>query len=232
MSRRSKGPLRKAWQLIKSVYYANPLPWRLLKSAALLFAGLFFWAGSNLMASYRPDWQWLYVTMAYGLLLIPFGPLTHMVLLPYGLPWLRRRPRGTVLHWLGKKLTQTNLTIFFLLVVIFAWWKPAFMVFDFQSVAVGRESSSIEPVLTCTRMPERDEGWIECDLEETGSFVGTVRVTSGESDLVIVHDPPYTFQIQEEKMETVVGRQEFRVELRDSTGTLVRAFRRSTSLVQ
>ena len=74
--------VRSAWNDLMSVYYANTTIWRLFKSGALIMLGLFAWSGSNLLLSYRPDWGFLYYVMAYGFVLLFWGPFTHLVVVP------------------------------------------------------------------------------------------------------------------------------------------------------
>jgi hypothetical protein len=42
--------LRDAWRTMRSIYYANSLSWRFLKSGALVFFGFFLWSASNILS--------------------------------------------------------------------------------------------------------------------------------------------------------------------------------------
>lgn len=83
-----------AWRSLKSVYYANTVSWRVLKSGALVFFGFFLWSSSNLLLSYRPGWTFLRYPMAYGFILIPYGPVHHFVVILLALRLRRRTGRS------------------------------------------------------------------------------------------------------------------------------------------
>jgi hypothetical protein len=67
---------RQGWRDLLSVYYANTAVWRWLKSGTLVFFGFFLWAGSTVLQSVT-GWTFLNYTMAYGFLLLAWGPFTH-----------------------------------------------------------------------------------------------------------------------------------------------------------
>lgn len=64
------------WSTLNTVYCPNWLSWRLLKSGTLVFFGFFLWAGSNLLYSSNPDLTFLRYLMAYGFVLVGYGPVT------------------------------------------------------------------------------------------------------------------------------------------------------------
>ena len=79
---------RNAWLVVKTVYYANSVSWRALKSGGLLFFGFFLWAGSNVLRS-NTGWAVLDYTAAYGFIVLWYGPLHHVVVIPLALKWRR-----------------------------------------------------------------------------------------------------------------------------------------------
>lgn len=95
---------QRLWRFIKSLYYASTPSWQLLKSGALFFFGFFCWAVGNLLHAFLPGVYWPNLLIVYGALLFWFGPLTHLVLVPHVIPWLRRRRQHHVLYWLGGAL--------------------------------------------------------------------------------------------------------------------------------
>ncbi|MFB6312163.1 MAG: hypothetical protein ABEH64_13395, partial [Salinirussus sp.] len=122
--------LRGMWRDLKSVYYANTPIWRLLKSAALVFLGLFCWAGANLLLSFFQDVFVLWILLSYGFLLLLWGPLTHFVVVPLVIR-LRRTANSPVTRWLSRHGSKLNLTVFVVLVLILAVYPLGIMTFQF-----------------------------------------------------------------------------------------------------
>lgn len=221
--------LRHSWRLIKSIYYASATSWRLLKAGALVFFGFFCWSAANLLVSYGLDSLFWYIVMAYGFLLIFFGPLTHLVLLPYALPWLRRRQQGSLLHVLGQKLSPTTLTIFSLLVLGMAVTRADVMTFEFSSERSGTPVADINPELNCRQLEDTNE--IECEVTPA-SGIESVTVESGTQELIVDDEPPFSFVVEESSLEEVVGQRQLRVVLRDANRNTVRQFTRTASMIQ
>lgn len=221
---------RHSWRLIKSIYYANATSWRLLKAGSLVFFGFFCWSAANLLVSYSVDGLFWYLLMAYGFLLIFFGPLTHLVLLPYALPWLRRQKRGSLLHRLGKNLSPTTLTVFFLLVTAMAITRADVMTFEFTSSSYSRAPvADIDPELNCTKLEKTND--IECKIT-SDSGIESLIVESGNQALLVDDEPPFSFVIAEDDLEEVVGQRQLRVILRDADRNTVRQFTRTASMIE
>lgn len=229
-SSRGQGLLTRLWRTTKSVYYASSPAWRFLKSGALFLFGLFCWSAANLLLSYEPDWQWPYFFMAYGFLLVPVGPLTHLVLVPHLLPWLRRRPRDSWLHLFGQHLTLTILTVFFGAVMWMGLFPPSFMQMDFRAAA-GVAGSDVNPSLFCSSPDGRDGPDVTCRLEQTAG-VGAVSVESGGTRLLKTEESPYTFSLQRDNLVEVVGQHQFQVVVYDEDGRPVRRFNRTISMTE
>lgn len=215
--------LSSAWQDLKSVYYANTPIWRLLKSAALLFLGLFTWAGSNLLLSFRPDWTVLWIFLSYGFVLVIWGPFTHFVVVPLVIR-LRRTSQGPVTHWLGRHGSKLNLTVFFLVVLLLAAYPLGVMTVQFQLPA--GDSGSVNPQLQCTKSGER----IHCHLSDSRG-VDHVRILSGGERLQQIDEPPFDFNLDTSELETVRDEKQFTVELRDENDDLVRRYIRRADLI-
>jgi hypothetical protein len=216
--------LRGAWNDLRSVYYANTPIWRLLKSAALVFLGLFCWAGANLLLSYRPDWGFLWVVLAYGFLLILWGPLTHFVVVPMVIR-LRRTGDHPVSRWVSRHGSKLNLTVFVLLVALLAANPLAIMTFQFQLPAGGGES--VDPQLQCTRSGET----VHCHLSDSRG-IDHVHVYDGSGDLIVEdREPPFDFDVELADLEASDGEREFTVELRDANDELLRRYRRPVELI-
>lgn len=210
------GVVRQAWRDMLSVYYANTVIWRLLKSGALAFLGVFCWAGGNLFKSYLPGATWLNYVIAYGALVFFYGPFTHLVIVPLVIRW--RRKQG-FLNKLARKMSKLNLTVFIVLVIIVGTYPPSIMLLDFD---VSSGGTDVNPELTC----DYGEEVVACELTEAEG-VAQVVVTSGGNELVVLEEPPYEFEVRRDDMVESVGQKRFVVELRAEDGSMVRRFSRA-----
>lgn len=217
--------LRSAWNDVLSVYYANTLIWRLLKSAALVFLGFFAWAGANLLISYQADWGFLYYIMAYGFLLLFWGPLTHLVVVPTIIR-IRRTGGGRLAKTFAQYGTKTNLTVFLLLVVLLGASPIGLMTFEFQVPAGGAGGTDINPQLQCTQSGEV----VHCHLSDSRGIDSVVVSTGGET-LEEISDPPFDFDVRETDLATINGDTQFTIELRDENGETIRRYIRRTDLI-
>jgi hypothetical protein len=208
-----------AWRDVLSVYYANTPTWRWLKSGTLVFFGLFLWSGSGLLLSYRPDWTPLTYTMAYGFVLIVWGPLTHFLVVP-GVIRLRRTAQHPLVRKLARHGSKLNLSVFLVIVVVFGAVTPGVMMLDFAgALETGGATNTISADVNCDTAAEP----VSCTVEVDGE-VASVVVTSGGETLRTFTAPPYSFELQREELtETDIGRQ-FVVELRDEDGNTLRRF--------
>ena len=219
--------LRTGWRQMRSVYYANSFSWRWLKSGALLFFGFFCWTSSNILLSYQPGWRWLYLPMAYGFVLIPYGPFTHLAMVPLT---IRLRKKG---HPLGRHLTKLNLGLFVLIVVVLAAYPPGVMAFEFTGIGAGDGGAAdVAPELICTSATT-DAGAeaVHCHLSN-GTGVDAVVVRSSGEQIARDDDPPFSFTIAESSIREVVGQKQFQVVLRDENGATVRRYTRTLSMIE
>lgn len=213
-----------AWRDTLSVYYANTPIWRLLKSGALLALGLFVWAGANLLLAYRPDWTFLWVFLAYGFVLVVWGPFTHVVVVPLVIR-LRRTSQGPVTHWLGRHGSKLNLTVFFLVVLLLAAYPLGVMTVQVQLPSSG-DAGSVNPQLQCTKAGEQ----IHCHLSDARG-VDHVQIRSGGELLQEIEEPPFDFNLDVGELETVRDEKQFTVELRNEDGDLIRRYIRRADLI-
>lgn len=211
-----------AWRSLKSVYYANTLSWRVLKSGALVFLGFFLWSSSNLLLSYRPEWTVLHYPMAYGFLLIPYGPVHHFVVIPLALR-LRRRTDG----WsrVGRRLPVSGLALFLAAVLVLGTAPPGAMAVDFRS-ALAAGGVDVDPDLTCTRATHDGATHVHCHLTESEG-IDRVVVVSGGEELAVDADPPFEFTVEARNMEESVGTKQFQVILQDENGATIRRYTRT-----
>lgn len=221
----TKRVLRSAWNDILSVYYANTLIWRLLKSAALIFLGFFAWAGANLLISYQADWGFLYYIMAYGFLLLFWGPFTHLVVVPTIIR-IRRSGGGRLAKLFATYGTKTNLTVFLLLVILLGAFPLGIMTFEFQVPAGGGGSGDVNPQLQCTK----SGAVVHCHLSDSRGIESVVVSTGGET-LEEISEPPFDFDVRETDLATINGDRQFTVELRDENGETIRRYIRRTDLI-
>jgi len=213
-----RGHLRQAWRDLLSVYYANTPTWRWLKSGALVFFGFFLWMGGAVLLSVRPEWGILTYMMAYGFLLLVWGPFTHMVVVPVTIR-LRRSAEHPLARWFSRNSGKVNLTIFFTLVIVLGTVAPGFMLLEFSLPSDSGTDVSGELVCDTTGDP------ISCHVEDPVG-IDHVTVESGGEQLARADQPPFevTFD-RDDVAETRTG-PEFTVTYRDSDGDrLVRQVR-------
>ena len=218
---RVRGIIRQGWRDLLSVYYANTPVWRWLKSGALLFLGFFLWSGGNVLLSVKPGWTILHYVMAYGLLLIVWGPFTHIVVVPLTIR-LRRTAEHPLARTLSRNSGKINLTIFFILVIIVGTITPGFMLFEFSPSFGGDGTTDVSGDIVC----EFGETAISCHVEEPQG-IDYVEVTSGGETLATADQPPYAFEIQRSEVaETRTGK-EFVVTYRNEDGERLRRYVRT-----
>ncbi len=205
--------LRSAWRDFISIYYANTPTWRLLKSAALAFLGFGCWASGNLLLSVKPEWTWLNYLIAYGVLLVFYGPFTHIVVVPLAIR-CRRRPQG-FLNTLGKRVSKLNITFFILLVIAVGAVAPGFMFLDFG--AYGGDEPDVDPTLSC----ERVDGVVNCTLSDEPGIHEVVVSTGGE-ELYRFTEPPYEWTVSEDELYLSQGVRRLQVDVYDEDGNRLR----------
>jgi hypothetical protein len=221
--------VRNGWNSLHTVYYANTVSWRVLKSGALLFLGFFLWAGGNVLLSYRPAWTWLRFPAAYGLVLVAYGPVHHLVVIPLALRW-RRRGEGRLVR-VGRRLPNAGLAGFLAAVVVLAALPGlgAPVTVDFGRTLDGT-AADVDPDLLCTKADSGGETVVHCHLT-TAEGVDSVVVESGDRRVVVDEDPPFDVTFSATELESVVGQKQFQVVLRDAEGETVRRYTRTLSMV-
>lgn len=218
--------VRRYWNDILSIYYANTPIWRVFKSFGLLFIGFFCWSAAALLLSYRPDWTFLYYVMAYGFVLILWGPLTHFVILPIAIR-LRRTADHPITRTFANKASKINLTVFFTIVIILGTAPISPMVLDFSTIFEDDDRQpDVNPDLECVIVDDL----VQCSLSD-GTGVDHVVVTSGDRTLDRVDEPPFAVEFAVADLEEVVGQKQFVLELRDEDGDTIRSYTRSLSML-
>jgi len=221
MSGKVKRVLVKAWRDFLSIYYANTVVWRLFKSGALVFLGIFCWIGGNLMLSYKPGWTWLNYLMAYGIFLIFYGPFTHVVVVPLSIKMRKRGVTG-VKKKLVSNASKINITVFIIIVILLGTFFPGAIALDFDVGGDGSGTPDIDPELVCTQ----GASTVGCELSNS-TGVDHVVVGSGGEVIRRLEEPPFRFELKEGELAEVVGQRQFTVELRDENDETVRRFRRN-----
>lgn len=193
MTRSLLAPIRKTvrqvWRDILSVYYANTPTWRWLKSGALVFLGFFAWTGGAVLLSVEPAWGGLSYLMAYGFLLVVWGPLTHLVVVPLTIR-LRRTATHPAARWLSRNSGTINLTIFFSLVILFGTMTPAIMMLEFSPSFSSDGDNSYSGELVCTTAEEL----LTCEVENA-SGIHSVEIVTGGETIKTVDGPPFEWEI-------------------------------------
>lgn len=215
---------RGGWRAAKTVYYANSVSWRVLKSGALVFLGCFLWAGSNVLGSYV-DWGVLDYTMAYGAVVLVYGPIHHLVVIPLALRW--RRSAG-LRQRVGKRLPTAMLVVFLAAVAVAGTFSAGAMAVNFGSAMGGDGATAAQPELACTA--ESGGETVACEVT-SAERVERVVVTSAGEQLLAVDDPPFEFTVEASAVESTMDREQFRVRLYDGNGNLVRQYTRRLATV-
>jgi len=218
--------LRNAWQTLKTIYYANTVSWRPIKSGALVFCGFFLWTASNLLLSYQPAWTWLYYPMAYGFLLVLYGPFHHVVVIPLALRW--RRSGGTKTR-IGRRLPNAGLALFLSAVVLLGTFPGGPMLFDFQS-SLSDAGADVNPDLLCTKSVHEDETHVHCHLT-TSEGIDHVVVESGGRRVTVDRARPFDFEVRSSQMAEVTGTKQFQIVLKDENSDTIRRYTRTLSMV-
>ena len=209
--------LVRGWRDLLSVYYANTPIWRWMKSAALVFLGLFLWTGANVLHSYRPDWDLLRYVMAYGFVLLAWGPLTHFVVVPLVIR-LRRTAERPFARTLARHASKLNFSTFLLVVVVVGTLAPGVMLLEF-SAGADTGGGTVTADVAC----DAGESVVSCRVDVTGE-VDHVAVTASGEVIRTLDEPPYAFEVERSELaDTGVGHQ-FVVELRDADGNTLRRF--------
>lgn len=208
----SRWMVGQAWVDLKSVYYANTPVWRWLKSGALVFLGLLLWTGANLLLSIRPAWTFLYLVMAYGFLLVLWGPLTHFGIVPIALR-LRRTAKHPIIRTLSRHVGKINLTIFFILVVILAVVQPGVMLLEF-SPQIDGDGVEVRGDVSCERVGDV----VSCHVENSAGFDHVV-VLADDQILDRANEEPYEVQFDREAIEG----DNFRILFRDAEENTLRS---------
>lgn len=217
--------LRQAWRDTKSVYYANTPIWRVLKSAGLLFLGLFCWTGANLLLSYQPEWGFLWYVMAYGFALLFWGPLTHLVIVPLVIR-TRRTETGRVARVISRHGSKINLTTFVVVVILLGTFPIGPMTFDFQLPAVDDPEPDVDPDLQCTKTDEL----VHCQVSDPRG-IDRVVVTSGDRTVATDDDEPFDVEFRIDELAEVRDQREFAVELQDEDERTLRRYVRTVEQV-
>ena len=207
--------IRQFWRDVVSIYYANTPTWRWLKSGALVFLGFFAWMAGSVLLSVEPSWGVLTYVMAYGFLLLVWGPFTHLAVVPLTIR-LRRTANHPAARWFSKNSGKVNLTIFFSLVIVFGTITPSIMMLEFSPSFSGDEAADFSGELVCNT----GEEVVTCHIENVDG-VDTIEVRSGGQTLMTIDSEPYEFELQRSEIAETRSGKEFRVIFYDGDGTVL-----------
>lgn len=210
--------LRRAWRDFLSVYYANTPTWRWLKSGALLFFGFFLWLGAAVVLSVRPEWGILTYVMAYGFLLIVWGPFTHLVVVPLTIR-LRRTADHPITRAFSRNSGKINLTIFFALVVVLGAFTPSIMMLEFSGIVGNGDGPTVSGELQCDTTGEE----ITC-VVHGASGIDHITVESGGEVIASADQPPFEVTFDRDQLRETRTGKEFRVYYRDADSETLQVF--------
>ena len=214
------GIVRQSWRDFLSVYYANTPVWRWLKSGALVFLGFFLWMGGNVLTAYWTGAVALRYAIAYGFVLIAWGPLTHLLVVPAVIR-LRRTAERPAVRRIVRHGSKVNFTTFLVIVAVVGTLAPGVMLLDFSS-GFGGDGGSVTAELTC----ETDGDPVTCELEASEG-VDHVVLRSGGEEIDRSDEPPYAVSAPRGSLSEGPSGRQFVIELRDPNGGTLRRFIRT-----
>lgn len=203
-----------------SVYCSNTPFWRWAKSGALVFLGFFLWMGGNILLAYWPNVTLMQYVIAYGFVVLAWGPFTHLVVVPI-LIRMRRTADHPTVRRIVRHGSKINFATFLLVVVIVGTLLPGVMVFDFSS-GFGTDGGDVTADLVCETGGET----VSCELE-TAEGVDHVVLLAGGEELDRSDEPPYAVSAPRESLSDGPSGSQFAIELRDSDGETLRRFIRT-----
>ncbi|QHS17459.1 hypothetical protein GWK26_10040 [haloarchaeon 3A1-DGR] len=215
------GIVRQAWRNLLSVYYTNTPVWRWLKSGALVFLGFFLWMGGNVLLAYWTDAIVLRYAMAYGFVLLAWGPFTHLLVVPAVIR-LRRTAQHPLVRRIARHGSKINFGTFLVIVAVVGTIAPGVMLLDFSSGFGADAGGDVTAELTC----ETGADAVSCELE-TSEGVDHVVLTSGGEVLDRSDEPPYAVSAPRDALSDGPSGAQFEIELRDANGDTLRRFVRT-----
>jgi len=219
--RKEHGPLKALWLAYKAIYYASTPSWRFMKSGALFLFGFFCWSAGNLLLSYEPSWTWVQFIASYGFLVIIWGPVTHLILVPIVTPYMRRCFHSNPGKWLAKHLSLVNFLVFMVHVILFGLYPPDHVLFEFGTIARENPAVDVNPTLTCNR--DRDAARLTCTVRPADG-IGRLDIETAGEPIRRLDEAPWTFTLQEQQLARVVGQQQFEVLVMTPDGDVIRSF--------
>jgi len=207
--------VKQFWRDLLSIYYANTPIWRWLKSGALLFLGFGLWAAGSAVHSVT-DWEPILYVMAYGFLLVFWGPFTHMLIIPLTIR-LRRTGQTKPARVFSRNSGKINLTIFFACVIALATFAPGVMLLDFSPTSDG--GGDISGELVCESSAEA----VSCEVTDPQGIDRVVVISGGET-IRTIEEEPFTFELERAELADSGSGQQFEVEYRDGNGNTLRRF--------
>lgn len=202
------------WRDLMSIYYANSFVWRWLKSGALIFLGLFLWAGSAVVYGLRPEWTVLIVPMAYGFVLILWGPLTHMLIVPTVLR-LRRSANTPTRRTLARHGSKLNFSLFLVIVVVLAVLQPGIMLLDFAPDDAD-PTQDVRGEIDCS---EPVDGEITCQVHDPHGFDHVAVISTNGAVIARDDQSPYEVTFDRDAIDGT----RYLVQLRDADGNRLKA---------
>lgn len=217
-SRSIRWHLGRLWRDLLSVYYANTPIWRWLKSGALIFLGFFAWMSGSVLLSVQPGWGFLTYVMAYGFLLLFWGPFTHFVVVPVSIR-LRRTAEHPTVRAVNRHAGKINLSIFFTLVIIFGTLTPGIMMFEFTSGFGDGDGgqNEVRGNLVC----DIDGDVVSCQVEGAQG-IDRVVGTSGDTVVATADEPPFRFEVHTDDLQETSTGNELVVEYQNEDGETLR----------
>jgi len=173
----------------------------------------------NVLLAYWTDSVTVRYALAYGFVLILWGPLTHLLVVPAVIR-LRRTAENPTVRRIVRHGSKINFATFLVIVAVVGTLAPGVMLLDFSS-GFGTDGGDVTAELVC----QTDSDPITCELE-TAAGVDHVVLLAGGEEIDRNDEPPYAFRHRDSLSEGPSGSQ-FVIELRGPDGDTLRRFVRT-----
>jgi hypothetical protein len=209
---------KRPWYDLLSIYYTNTPIWRWLKSAALVFLGFFLWAAGNVLLSVQPAWTFLSYVIAYGFVVVAWGPFTHMAVVPLTIR-LRRTAQHPVTQRVARQASKLNFAVFLLIVVVVGTLSPGVMLLEFSPSFGDDGGADVSGELVCDTEGEV----VACSVENAQGIDHVTASANGET-IATAEEPPFAFEVERDRLEETRTGREFTVDYRNAEGQSIQRY--------
>jgi len=173
----------------------------------------------NVLLAYWTDSVTVRYALAYGFVLILWGPLTHLLVVPAVIR-LRRTAENPTVRRIVRHGSKINFATFLVIVAVVGTLAPGVMLLDFSS-GFGTDGGDVTAELVC----QTDSDPITC--VETAAGVDHVVLLAGGEEIDRNDEPPYAVSAPRDSLSEGPSGSQFVIELRGPDGDTLRRFVRT-----